>query len=80
MLFAVSLCGYALWVSFKDCSVELVGLLQEEQEQKRCDLLFNHFKNGLFLVEKLLHYSERQNLVYIMFPLIIRHSCHRCFI
>lgn len=47
MLFAVNLCRYALWVSFKDYSVELVGLLQEEQEQKRCDLLFNHFKNWL---------------------------------
>lgn len=79
MLFAVNLCRYALWVSFQDCLMELVELLQEGQQWKRCDLMFKHFKNWP-VPEELSHYSEIQNLVYILFPLIIRHSCRRCFI
>lgn len=47
MLFAVKLCRYTLWVSFKDYLMELVELLWEEDQWKKYDLMFNHFKNWL---------------------------------
>lgn len=47
MLFVVNLCRYTLWVSFKEYLIELVELLWEEEQWKRCDVMFNRFKNWL---------------------------------